>query len=58
MGVFPPDANFVRVKVGQLSDYIEGEVLRIRTGSKNLRHVAKLLTAFNREFQPRTSNRV
>ena len=44
--------------IGQLSDSVEGELLPNRPDSKDLRDFARLPTAFNRGFEPRTSNRV
>ena len=41
-----------------LSGSVAGEVSPIRPDSKDLRDFARLPTAFNRGFEPRTSNRV
>jgi len=43
-------------RVDQFSGYVEGEVLPILPDAKDIRKFTRLRSAFNREFEPRSSN--
>jgi len=56
----PPDAYFVRVRLGRSIQRIRGSrgvTVLSRPDYKDLRDFARLTKAFNRGFEPRTSNR-